>query len=183
MRKFAGAFLPALCILWSMLGSPSIGQTTFDPNGTVNRVAIIDQARLFEQSKFGLAAREELQLRSDALIEENRIIVEGFEKEEQQLVIDRQNLAPEEFREKADAFDARVRASRREQDAKLQELGNFLSQKQQQFFEEARPILIAIIQERGIDVVLSRESVLLSGQGVDITDLAIQRIDETLPNE
>ena len=144
-------------------------------------VAVIDQNRLFDQTNFGRAARDELQMRSRDLVAENSQIASDFEEEERLLAAERATLTPEEFRAKASDFDARVKESRAQQDAKLLELNNFLIEKQQQFFEAARPILLEILNENSIDVVLSRDSVLLAGEGVDITDLAIRVIDERLP--
>ena len=44
------------------------------------------------------------------------------------------------------------------------------------------PILVAIYQERGCGILLSRESVFMMNPAMDVTDLAIQRLNTALPS-
>jgi Skp family chaperone for outer membrane proteins len=53
-------------------------------------------------------------------------------------------------------------------------------QAQQAFLDEVGPVLDQILTEMGAELIIDRASVILASPSIDITDLAIRRIDETL---
>ena len=53
-------------------------------------------------------------------------------------------------------------------------------QAQRAFFAQAKPIIIDMMQELGIQFILNDQAIFMSGNSGDITDDAIQRIDQVL---
>jgi len=80
----------------------------------------------------------------------------------------------------ADAFDARVETIRDTQERKARDLTNQAEVARTRFFERAAPILLDIVRARGAAVLMDSRSVLLSAETVDITEDAIDAIDDRL---
>lgn len=143
-------------------------------------VVTVDQERLFTDSAWGRRVQTEVETRSRVLSAENRQIEEELIAEEQALTDLRQEMEPEAFRERAEAFDAKVQRLRAEQDAKTRELTAFREAERQRFFSEVLEVLTDVVTERGAVVILDQRAIVLSVAAIDITDAAIARIDATM---
>jgi Skp family chaperone for outer membrane proteins len=140
-------------------------------------VLTIDADRLLAESAFGRALAAEVDTAARALAEENRRIEADLLAEEKDLTERRGMMSPDEFRPMADAFDEKVQRLRAEQDQKERGLADLREEGRQRFFREAVPVLSEIVRERGALVLLDRRDVFLSADAIDITDVAIARID------
>lgn len=145
-----------------------------------SQVLVIDQERLFSESQLGAAALSEIEAAALDLAAENRQIEAELLAEEQALTEQRASVSPEEFTGLADAFDAKVRRLRDEQDTKSRALSRSREEAQQAFFGDVGGILSAIARERGAVVMLERRQVFLSVDVIDVTDEAIERINQAL---
>lgn len=152
-------------------------------------VLIIDPDRLFEDSTFGRQTITEFEALGAALAAENRRIEDALSEEERALTELRPTISPTEFRTLADAFDAKVQETRRTQDAKGRELNATLEQRRVVFLNSAVPVLEQIMRDAGAAVVLEQRSVFISSNAVDITQIAIDRVNlvltdtDALPSE
>lgn len=158
--------------------APGLGYTT-----TVEvppQLLTIDQDRLFADSAFGKRVAAEIEARSHALASENRGIEAQLMAEEQALTRDRATLAPDEFRRRADDFDARVQRIRAEQDAKSRALGAFRDAEQQRFVAALGGVLADLARERGALAVMDRRVLLVSADAIDITEDAVAAMDGVL---
>lgn len=140
-------------------------------------VLTVDLERLFAESAFGERVSADLLQETEALAAENREIEARLTAEEQELTDRRPEMTPEAFRAEAEAFDERVQAIRREQDAKERALQTRLTEGRDGFLATATPVLGRMMLESGAAVLLDRRSVFLGIGLVDITDAALVRID------
>lgn len=140
----------------------------------------IDRERLFTESEYGRQVQALLLEASRTLAAENRRIEGELASRERELTDLRDTLPFEEFRALADAFDERVTQARREQDAKTRVLQRRRELARQQFFVEALPVLSQIVREAGAVAILDRSVVFLTSEQVDVTDVAIVRLDQSL---
>jgi Skp family chaperone for outer membrane proteins len=147
---------------------------TFDPKLPV---ASISQDRLFSESAFGRAALSDQAARAEALASENRRIEQELEAEELSLTELRKTTDPDEFRKMATAFDTKVNEIRAAQNAKLTELTTSLESARLDFFNRSLPVLLTLMEERGIQFILQEQAILLAAAQGDITDEAIARIN------
>ncbi len=111
---------------------------------------------------------------------ENLRIQNELTAEERELTDRRAELSPEEFRDLANAFDARVQKLRAEQDEKGRLIRRATEEARLSFF---RDIIADIARARGAFVVLDHRYVVLSADAVDITDEAIRRINQMATEE
>lgn len=142
-----------------------------------SEIVLIDPERLFEQSLLGRSIAQRVQQERDALITMNRRLEAELEAEEKELTAQREQISPEEFRALADAFDEKVQQIRRDSERQARDLERNRERAPRDFLRQVEPILIEMMRDAGAVVVLDQRSVLLSAGIVDVTDLAIDRVD------
>ncbi|WP_166415514.1 OmpH family outer membrane protein [Cochlodiniinecator piscidefendens] len=147
-------------------------------NAAVGQVLTVDIERVFSQADSWHTVLEQLAAESENLREENAQIDQQLSTEEQELTELRATLDLTEFRRIADDFDRRVTEIRTAQAAKVQRLARQREGLRQSFYTDIiRPVLGELAQDRGVDVILDRRSVLLVVQDSDITDVLIAEIN------
>ena len=139
--------------------------------------------KLLRSSEFGKniiaannIARKKLQSENEEL--EKKLLLE--EKELSEL---RKTLSVEEFRPKALEFDKRVSIIRAEQGKKEEILNKKVRKEETDFFKRIYPLLYEILIERGGLILVDQRNIILWDNSVDITDDAIQAINQALRSE
>nr|WP_232367783.1 OmpH family outer membrane protein [Tritonibacter horizontis] len=136
--------------------------------------------RLFSESAYGKRIAREMEGRSAVLMAENRRIESELRAEELDLAERRATMEADAFRALATAFDQKVQETRRTQEAKFLEITTARDDARRAFRETSIPILEQIMSETGAAVILEQSTVLLSAEAIDVTDLAISRVDAIL---
>lgn len=165
-----------LALVLAGLG-PATAQDGAPPGASV---LVLNQERLLSQSLYGQRIQREVEAAGAALTAENRRIEARLTEEELALTERRALMTPEAFRPIAAEFDARVNGIRAAQEAKGRALQQQADAAQQAFFETAFPILVDILRTRGASVLMDNRAVLLSADGIDITEEAVALIDARL---
>jgi Skp family chaperone for outer membrane proteins len=140
-------------------------------------ILMLDQERMYQQSDFGQRVVADLKAQADALSAENQRIDAALTEEEQRLTEDRPTMEPAAFRELAVDFDERVTAIRRAQLAKQSAIQKQGERERGRFFELAFPVLLRLVEETGAVAILNNTAVIFSVRNIDITDVAIERIN------
>lgn len=159
---------------WTSVGSAEILVAPESP------ILTIESDRLYSDSLYGAAAAEAYESESAVLAAENRRIEAELTAEEKQLSKMRPDMEPVDFRVLADAFDEKVQRIRSTQDNKLRDLSQRHDARRVIFLRAARPILEGLMLETGASILLERSSVLLSANAIDVTGIAIGRIDAAI---
>lgn len=168
--------------LWSVFGGAAMSQplNTGPLNTVRSPVLVLDSDKLYLSSAYGLRVARDQEAMAAELAAENSSIEQELSREEQELTKLRATTAPDAFRDMADTFDEKVQATRARQLAKSQSLTQLLDQQRVVFFQSAGPVLETLMRESGAAVLLDRRDVFFSADAVDITALAILRIDASL---
>ena len=145
-------------------------------------VFTVDMSKLLKFSEFGKSiiaannsARKELQSENEEL--EKKLLLE--EKKLSEL---RKTLSIEEFRPKALEFDKKVTIIRAEQGNKEEFLNKKARKEESDFFKKIYPLLYKILIERGGLILVDQRNIILWDNSVDITNDAIQAINQALEN-
>lgn len=107
----------------------------------------------------------------------NAEIASQLEAEELALTKARDTMQPDAFRKAASDFDEKVQKIRQERRYAETILARKRDDLRSRFEQAAVPVLSALMREAGAAVILEVRSTVLSLEQVDITDLAIQRLD------
>jgi len=143
-------------------------------------VLVVNPDRLFAETRLGQRMTDELQAERDALIALNRDLEQQLETEEQALTELRAETGPEEFRAMADAFDQKVQQIRQDSERRARDLERSRAQAPVTFMRVVEPVLIEIMRDAEAAVILDSRAALLSVEAVDITAVAISRVDATI---
>lgn len=140
-------------------------------------ILLVDRERLFRDSAYGQRLAQVIEQERQRQQAETRRIEEELTAEELALTQERDSLSPEAFRARADAFDAKVQKLRQDRDTAEQQLLDQIDRTKTLFLQQARPVLAQILREMGAQLILDRRVALLASSEIDITDMAIARID------
>ena len=141
---------------------------------------ILDQDRLLRGSRLGQQILDGVRTAEERLAVENQRLFDQLATEERDLTEARATLSADEFRARADAFDARVEAIRAERAQASQDLTSWSEGEAQRFFNAALPILVQMMNDEGLLALLKPDTLILGSDWLDVTDAAIARIDAAL---
>jgi len=182
VRPLRAACVGAVLGAAQCLGGTAAVAQALGPVATqsVSQVVTVDRESLFTDSQFGKRVQAQLEQERARLAAETRKIETDLQREEQALTAQRDSLTPEAFRTLANAFDAKVQDLRQQSAATEQDFLRRMEREQLAFFDLVGPILGQLVRELGAIVILDRRVIVLTTRNIDITDLAIARIDEVL---
>jgi outer membrane protein len=155
--------------------------TTTTSAVTAPRIVVIDRQSLLQRSAAGkdiftqtqtLSKQLETQLRT----EEGQLQSEAVQLQQQLAILaaDARAQKEKDFTAKQQAFQTRVQ----QRQAQIQASFN---QAARQVEVALDPILQSIMKERGANMGLDRSAVIVATSDVDVTPLALQRLDRALP--
>ena len=149
--------------------------------GTVqSEILVLDPDRLFAESLVGQRLTEQYQNARTALIAANRELEAELRAEEQALTDSRKTMGAAAFRAQADGFDARGRSIRSENERKARDLERGRELAPLSLMRVAEPVLVQVMRDTGGKIILDNRQVLLRADAIDITDLAIARVDAVI---
>ena len=167
--------------------APDVPAAAAETNGTVvpsasgaalsSPVLTINEGALYAGSAWGRRVQADLERLSRELAAENDRIYDELAAQEDELTALRATLPPDEFRKRADAFDAHAQAVRAERQAVVRNLNDMADAERQNFFAVSVPIFADVMGERGAMVILDQRMVFISADAVDVTETLIERID------
>lgn len=190
--RWRGRIVPCAAALWAAaaLSGAVMAQETAPPAAQPSSAseirtpfATLDRERLYAESEPGKAAQSAFDRDSAALIAENRRLEAALEEEERNLTERRKTMPPDEFRKLADEFDTKVEDLRKAQDAKTRALTRKKEEAKQLFFEKAVPVLGQLMVDLNVLAIVDRSAIILTFDQLDITDMAIARLNETFAAE
>lgn len=140
----------------------------------------LDDERMFAESAYGKALLTALAAEQAVLATENRAIESELARRELELTERRPGLPSAEFRLLADAFNTEVQQHRSVQLAKERAIYERHELARQRYREVANQLLAVVMAERGALAILVEDAILLGFRDLDITDVAIARMDELI---
>ena len=150
--------------------------------GGVPRIIVIDRNFILQRSSAGQDMLAQVQTLSKAAetdfkTQEQALATEAGQLQQQLAILapDVRDQKEKEFTNKQQAFQGRVQA-------RQQEIQAGFNKAARQVEVALEPILKAIMIERSANMVLDRSAVILSAADVDVTPVAVQRLDKALPH-
>jgi Skp family chaperone for outer membrane proteins len=143
-------------------------------------VIIIDKDRVLSDTKYGQRLNFELRRMELLQIADNKRLSRELEQEEAYLTKLRETLSSDEFRLLASDFDTKVQRISDEQQTKNEKRINQRRQGQLQLFAATGPVFEQLMRETGANVILELRYALVWNDAINMTDVAIQRIDAFL---
>ena len=159
-----------LSLLWALLAAPLASQEA--------SILVVDLDRAYEPSLFGKSMRAQFREDNQDVAAENTLLLNALKDEELQLTEDRATLSAEEFAAAAAAFDTKVQEIRSARLEKIRQVDEQFKNLKPLFFSRIEPFFDLVMREFNATVILEKRSVLRSIEGIDITDLLVERVDD-----
>ena len=156
-------------------------------NAQGTTVVVIDQARIMRESAAGqdIATKiaeirdqmaAELKPTGDALSTEGTAIQVRTENMSRETI-----LADAALVQQIEAFEQKRAAFQRDQSIRAQELAATEQNALGALVQALEPVLQQVLAEKSADIMIDRSAVLLVGDGVDVSDLVISKLNVTTP--
>jgi outer membrane protein len=146
------------------------------------KILVVDRQAILRLSRVGQDIVRQVNALTTSAESQFKAEKDSLQKEEQTLAQQGAILAPDVRAQKQKAFEGKVAAFQKKvQDRQSMIQGGVMNARRQ--VEAALgPILQGILAERGANILLDRQEVVLATVDIDVTKLTIQRLDQKLPN-
>lgn len=173
LRQFAGV-LVALTAGGALGGAPVSAQQS-DLSGPV--VLVVDMNRLLNGSASGLEIKRQADALRNQYNREMESRRQSLRAEEEEMVSLRETLERETFNLRAEEFEQKVGALKRDARDMSSLLQRAVFRETEKLRDAATAVLIEIMGERNGQVLLEKSEIVLSANELDITEEAIRRLD------
>ncbi len=148
--------------------------------GIASKIVIVDFSDVTNDSFVGQDVRNQLKA-YEAVIAARKVELETqLNTEGQALEGQGSVLSPDIFQQRVADFQKKARNAETELQGKRQLLVRAQQQAEQEITRNLRPIVLALMQERGADIVLDKSLTYMVGIGFDISDDVVQRLNATI---
>ena len=145
------------------------------------RIIVIDRQAILRASKVGQDIVRQVNAYTNQAETEFRAENQALQKESQALQQQVAILAPDVRAQKIKAFQQKEAAFKQKVDGRQSLIQGGVLKARQQVEQALGPILQGIMQERGANLLLDRAAVVLGMVDIDVTQQAVQRLDQKLP--
>jgi len=151
------------------------------PQAPVPKILVIDRQALLRQSKVGQSIAQQVQALTRSAESELKGENEALRKEgsalQQQVAI----LAPDVKAQKIKAFEAKQAAFQQKVQLRQNQIRYGVAMAQRQVESVAGPIVQGLMVQRGANLMLDRQAIVVGAPGLDVTPDAIKLLDQKLP--
>lgn len=162
-------------------GAAAQSQGPANPGPVIPGVCVYYNARLLAQSTAGQAVNTRMQQLAQEVQGELAPYATAIQNEATALQSAGASLPAAEAQQRQVALRQRAAEAQQLEQTREAELRYTLQQQRGAISQAVEPILVALYQERGCGLLLDRESVFMMNPAMDLTDLAIQRLNTALP--
>ena len=146
------------------------------------KILVVDRQAILRLSKVGQDIVRQVNALTTSAESQFKAEKDSLQREEQTLAQQGAILSPDVRAQKQKAFEAKVAAFQKKvQDRQSMIQGGVMNARRQ--VEAALgPILQGVLSERGANLLLDRQEVVLATVDIDVTKVTIERLDQKLPS-
>jgi Skp family chaperone for outer membrane proteins len=144
-------------------------------------ILVIDRNAILRASKVGQSIVKQVNDYSQAAEKEFKGQASSLRSQEQQLQQQIAILAPDVKAKKIKAFQSQQAAFQQKVQTRQEQIQGGVLQARQQVEKALGPILQGILQERHANLLFDRNAIVLGTVNVDVTGVAVQRLDKKMP--
>ena len=152
-----------------------------NPGPVIPGVCVYFNQRLLAQSTAGQAVQARMEQLANEVRGELQPYATAIQTEMTALQQGQATIPADQMQQRRQALQQRLQEAQQLEQTRDAELRYTLNQQREAIAVAVDPILVAIYQERGCGLLLNREGVFLMNPAMDVTDLAIQRLNTALP--
>jgi Skp family chaperone for outer membrane proteins len=162
----------AMALACLLLSAPMTEAIAAAPN-----VAIVDADKILSESKAAKSLQSQIKLKKETFQKEFSAKEKELKKTETDLLSQRETLSAEDFASKRKAYEAQILETRKLFQKRRNALDTGLSKAMESLRKNIIEAAAKIADEKGFDIVLTRDSVLIAEKSLDITDEVLGALD------
>jgi len=144
-------------------------------------LAVVDVQNLLSQSNAAKDIQKQVKSRRDKLQAEFSKYEKELRDNEKKIIAERANMSPEEFASKRQSFEKNIIEKQKIVQGKKLDLEKGVIGATSTVRGEIAKIVASIADEKGYDIVLTRQSVVIVAKEADITADVMARLNKALP--
>lgn len=144
-------------------------------------IAVVDVQSLLSQSDASKDIQKQVKARRDKLQAEFSKYEKELRDNEKSIIEDRANMSAEEFAKKREGFEKDIISKQKIVQDKKSKLESGVTKATTTVRGEIAKIVASIADDRGYDVVLTRQSVVIVSKETDITAEVMEKLNKSLP--
>jgi Skp family chaperone for outer membrane proteins len=152
-----------------------------NPGPVIPGVCTYYNARLLAQSSAGQAVETRMQQLAQEVQGELQPYATAIQTDATALQSGGASIPADQLNQRRQQLQQRAQEAQQLEATRENELRYTLGTQRQKITEAVSPILTALYQEKGCGLLLDRESVFMMNPAMDLTDVAIQRLNAALP--
>ena len=174
--NFKYKYIFVLALLSQLFLSPLYAQYP-DTN-----IGVVDLNYILSESDAAVDAAKQIEGIAKQIEEEIKDTDQSLIDEQNKLIESQQIMAPAAFDEKRKEYENKVQNYNVTRQEKLMSVDRIVSESRNEVLNALKPILEEISNEKGITVLLEKNSVLLNAENMDITEEALKALNKILPS-
>ncbi len=140
-------------------------------------VAVVDADKILSESKAAKSLQSQIKTKKEAFQKEFSAKEKELKKAETDLLNQRESLSAEEFAKKRKAYEEQILETRKLFQKRRNALDTGLAKAMQELRKNIVEAAAGIADEKGYDIVLTRDSVLIAEKSLDITADVLKALD------
>ncbi|MGO8710530.1 MAG: OmpH family outer membrane protein [Rhizomicrobium sp.] len=145
------------------------------------KILVIDRQALLRASNVGQDIARQVKALTKTAEAELKGEGEALSREKQALEQQVAILAPDVKAQKIRAFEQKAAAFQQKAQQKNLQIRYGVALAQRQVESVAGPIVQGIMQERGANLLIDRQAIVIGAPGLDVTKVAVDRLNQKLP--
>jgi outer membrane protein len=146
------------------------------------KILVVDRQAILRLSKVGQNIVQQVNALTTSAETQFKAEKDSLQKEEQTLAQQGAILAPDVRAQKQKAFENKVAVFQRKVQDRQSMIQAGVMNARRQVEAALGPILQGLLAERGANLLLDRQDVVLATVDIDVTKVTIQRLDQKLPS-
>ncbi len=146
------------------------------------KIAVVDIDKILSESSAGTSIQEQLKKRREAFQKEFSAREDGLTASQKFLMEQKKDLTAEEFASKRQDFEKQLLETKslfqKRRNALDKGLGSALSELRKNIIQ----VTAEVAEEKGYQVVITRDSVVIVEKEMDITDIVLSRLNKKVLN-
>ena len=171
----------ALASLAATAANAQTAQTPTNPGPVIPGVCVFFNQQVLAQSAAGQAVQARMQQLATEVDGELQPYATTIQTEAQALQAGASTIPAADLQSRRTALQQRAQEAQQLEQTRTAELRYTLAAQRERIAQALEPLLITIYQERGCGIMLDRESVFMMNPAMDVTPLAIERLNAALP--
>ena len=168
------AFILTFALIAVLAAMPNIS------NAATPTIALVDVEKILSEAKAAKSLQAQIKTKKESFQKEFAAKEKELKESETTLLAEQGKVSAEEFGKKRKAYEEKIIETRKlfqKRRSSLDEgLGNAMQQLRKNIVEAAAQIA----DDKGYDIVLTRESVLIAEKSLDITDAVLAKLDSNV---